>query len=117
MSKYGSGVSMKSMMEMEMEEVEKVLDKYNVSKKDRAVVTDALKEAFFQWCHTNAMACYTDEMFRQMVGDKSYNEFCKMVMWNFTPYEIEKMKQTYAWYGDSEGLPDFVDKEDADEVL
>lgn len=111
MGKYGPGVSMKSMMQMEMKEVEKVLKKYNVSKKDSRTVTDALKEAYFQWCKTNAMANYTEDIFRQLAGEDTFKAFCRMVITNFMPYEDEKMKETYAWYDESP----FEDGEDEEQ--
>lgn len=61
MGKYGSGVSMKSMMRMEMADVTEALDRSNISSEDRKIVTDALMEAFYQLAHTNAVACAFEE--------------------------------------------------------
>ena len=68
MGKYGSGVSMKSMMRMEMADVTEALDRSNISSEDRKIVTDALMEAFYQWAHTNAIACAFEEYI--MAADK-----------------------------------------------
>lgn len=59
--KCGNCVSMKDMMRMEMAEVTEVLDRHDISGEDRAIVTAVLKEAFYQWANTNAVACVFEE--------------------------------------------------------
>ncbi|MBQ6121889.1 MAG: hypothetical protein IJI59_09125 [Clostridia bacterium] len=61
MGKYGSGVSMKDTMLMEMADVNEALDRSNISPEDRKIVTDALMEAYYHWAHTNAVACVFEE--------------------------------------------------------
>ena len=68
MGKYGSGVSMKSMMRMEMADVTEALDRSNISAEDRKIVTDALMEAFYQMARINATACAFEEYI--MAADK-----------------------------------------------
>ena len=102
MGKYGSGVSMKSMMEMELKEIENACNKYKMIEEDASVITDAYKEICYQWCTTNAMACYMEDMFVQMFGEDAYTQFCKTIMWNFAPYQTEKLIDTFPWYKEND---------------
>lgn len=68
MGKYGSGTSMKSMMRMEMADVNEALDHSNIGPEDRKTITDALKEAFWQWAQSNASACAFEDYI--MAADK-----------------------------------------------
>ena len=98
MSKYGPGISMKTMQQQEMEEVRRVLRKYRMSKKDRDVIIDALKEAYYQWCDTNASSCLQDEVLRQLISEEAYVQYMKLHI-NLAPAFIaEKMEETYAWW-------------------
>lgn len=86
MSKYGSGVSMKSVIEMECEEVEKILDKYQVAEEDKVVVMSAMKEMAYQWCCSNAYACAYEICVpykgnpMKLVASKKWNEKYMQVM-------------------------------------
>lgn len=61
MGKYGSGVSMKDMMRMEMAEVKAVLNRSAVSPNDRKIVTGALKQAFYLYANCNALSCVFED--------------------------------------------------------
>lgn len=102
MGKYGNGISMKSVMEMELREIENACNKYKMTEEDASVITDAYKEICLQWCTTNAMACYMEDMFIQMFGEDVYAQFCKTTMWNFTPYLTEKLMDTFPWYKEND---------------
>ena len=99
MSKYGSGVSMKTMLKLEMEEIDAILNKSNLSKEDREVIQDAYKEVAYQWCHTNAIFCAYEETLKQAVNEETMQEFTK----DFVPmsfgFVTQKMKETFPWYG------------------
>ncbi len=100
MSKYGSGMSMKTMQILEWEEIEQILAKYRVSNKDRKVIADNYKDKCFQWCKSNAVSCYMDETFKQLAGEEAYNEYTKLFIHNFALYEREKLNETFPWYGE-----------------
>lgn len=68
MGKYSSGVSMKSMMRMELADVNEALDHSNIGPEDRKTITDTLKEAFWQWAQCNASACAFEDYI--MAADK-----------------------------------------------
>lgn len=104
MSKYGSGVSMKNMMLMEMEDVTKILDKYNMTAEDKKAITDALKEAFFQWASTNARFCQYEELFKQAYGEKAMMKIFKLLIIS-EPYFAQKMNETYPEEWSEDVLP------------
>ena len=86
MSKYGSGVSIKSVIRMECEEVEKILDKYRIAEEDKEVVMSAMKEMAYQWCFANANACAYEVCVpyksnpMKLVTSKKWNEKYMRVM-------------------------------------
>ena len=55
MAKYGSGLSSQDVCKLELEEMEGILKKYNVSEEDAETLKDMLKEAYFQL--NKAYAC------------------------------------------------------------
>lgn len=112
MSKYGS-ISLKSAMLLEMKEVTDVLDKYQVEPEDRETVTGALKEAYYQLCTLNASACHFEEMVLQMLDEENKAKLLRLFVHTHMPYEIQKMRETFAWYDDEpEGFEDEEDDEE-----
>lgn len=94
MGKYGSGVSMKTAIELDVKEVEGVLDKYNVAEEDRETVLSVVKEMAYQWCHTNACFCAVEDIVLEEIGDKKYLEVTKKFMRD--PGKVfDKMRETY----------------------
>ena len=109
MGKYGNGVSMKSVVEMEMEIVEKVLDRYKMKKSDRRVITKALKNAYYLWCSSNAHACLFSDLVEQTYGKEEMDKLCKMSIQAY-PYIVQKMEETYPYYNE-----DFFDDDDEED--
>lgn len=97
MGKYGNGVNMKSVIEMEYAEVKDVLDKYKMAEADKVVVLDALQGMAYQWCHSNANACAYERCVPYkknplgLISSKKFQEEYK-----------DKMEKTYPWYGEGE---------------
>ena len=111
MSKYGLGVGMKSAMEMDMREVEAVLDKYNMKPHDRELVVEILKEAYFEWASVNAAACHFEELVKGFLDEENWTKLMRIFLVNHTQYLVDKMSETYAWYGDEpEGFKDEDDE-------
>lgn len=98
MAKYGNGISMRDVQILEWEEIRQILESYRVSAEDTKRIEDNYKDKCYQWCKSNASACYFEENMRQLMGEKLYLEFVKLYIKNFSPYETEKMNATYAWY-------------------
>ena len=97
MSKYGS-ISMKNFQLEEMKEVEKVLRKYNVSEPDARIIKDALKQAYYEWCQSNAHGCLIEEVMRQTAGEEAYINFVKKMMPISFGFVNQKMLETFAFY-------------------
>lgn len=71
MGKYGSGVSMKTVIELEVREVEGILDYYKLPQEEKAQVIDALKEMAYQWCSSNATACALEDAVMKFCNDET----------------------------------------------
>lgn len=100
MSKYGSGISMKDFQLLEMKEVRKVLNKYSMTKKDRKIVEDALKQAYFKWCESNASECMVEEALKQLLEEDTFEKLAKIILMFHLSGMADKMEQTYAFYGE-----------------
>lgn len=103
MSKYGNGVSMKSVMVMEMNEVNEALSRATIAPEDRKIVTDALKEAFYQWASSNASFCAFEEAVQARVPQEEYANIVKATI--HSGRHIEKLTETY---------PDWEDEDEED---
>lgn len=103
MSRYGPGVSMKSAMRMNMETVENVLSKYNLSVEDAKQITDILKEAYFWYANCNAYAFFFDETCNQLFGEKAMKKVYPL-LFTGVPFITEKLDETYPeeWKDDIE---------------
>lgn len=66
MSKYGNSVSMRTVIESEVNEVNGILEKSSLSKKQKEQVVDAMKEMAYQWCCANASACALENAIREI---------------------------------------------------
>jgi len=71
MSKYGSGVSMRTVIESEVREAEQILKESGLSEDGKEQIIDMLKEMAYQWCAANASAC----SFEGAVKEKYPDEF------------------------------------------
>ena len=100
MSKYGSGISMKDFQLLEMKEVRQILNKYSMTKKDREVVEGALKQAYYEWCESNASACMVEEALMQLLDEETYDKLTKIILMFHLSGMDDKMEQTYAFYGE-----------------
>lgn len=97
MAKYGNGISIKLMLEMELNEIAEILCKYNVSDEDGDKVIDAYKELAFQFCTINAAACSTEEILKEYVTEpEGFRKYLAM-----EDYRQQKMKETYPWIDDA----------------
>lgn len=98
MSKYGSGISMKAMLEAEMDEIRYAMK--DLPKINQEIVAEAYKALAFQFCQSNAFACFMEDIIKQIMTEEQYNRFVKLMMHNATGYTTEKMLETYPWYAD-----------------
>ena len=96
--KDGNGVSMKSALQMEMEEITRVLEKYGLDDPDKETVISSFKEISYQWCLSNAHSCalevYLSEKYPEVYEDVLKNSFFDKT------YNAERMKKildTYPW--------------------
>lgn len=93
MSKYGPGVSMKSIIVSECKEVEELLDRSDMFPEDKAQVLDAMKEMAYQWCSANATACAMEDVAKSMLSEEQYATFQKKVMEGLSVGK--KMQETF----------------------
>lgn len=62
---------MKTVIELEVEEVEGILDNNNLPEEEKAQVIDALKEMAYQWCSSNATACALEDAVMKFCNDET----------------------------------------------
>lgn len=48
MGKYGPGLTIKEVCELEVEELKEILSKYDISKEDKEEIEDMIQEGYFQ---------------------------------------------------------------------
>ena len=103
MGKYGPGVSMKSVIEMEVAEVEEILDRNHVAEIDKKAVLDALKEMAYQWCQSNAGSCAIEAVLQKQYKD-TWDDMIKHLMTNKTYNRVrtEKLGETYPDWDEEE---------------
>lgn len=89
---------MKSALQMEMEEIIKILGPSGLSDSDREAIISSFKEVSYQWCLANAHSCalesYLGEKYPQVYEDVLKNAFFDKT------YNLERMKKildTYPW--------------------
>lgn len=78
MAKYGSGLSTNDVCKLELEEMEEVLNKYNVTEEDKNNLMGMLEEAYFQLSQAYASARVLEK------------HVCKM---DFQTYLKERMEE------------------------
>ena len=91
---------MKSAIEMEVEEVTEILNKYQLSQEDKEAVLNALKEMAYQWCQSNAGACLMEELVQERLTQEQYTELVKAYIHDTKGYRMQKMLDTYPDFGD-----------------
>lgn len=104
MGKYGSGVSMKSVIEMEVAEVEGILDRNHIAEIDKKAVLDALKEMAYQWCQSNAGSCAVEAVLKERYKD-TWDDMIKHLVTNetYNRVRMEKIEATFPdWDEDEE---------------
>jgi hypothetical protein len=102
MGKYGSGVSMKSMLETEMKEIQAVLQKYDMSDEDKKIIINAYKEVAYQWCSSNANACACEKQITAAIGLEKQMKYINISSPEFNNAVYIKMKETYPWFDDED---------------
>jgi hypothetical protein len=80
MGKYGSAVSMKDVIRMEVEEVEEILKGTKMPDEDKTRIVDALKEMAYQWCSCNASACAFEGAVKSLLPNKDYENLIRSVI-------------------------------------
>ena len=93
MSKYGSGVSMKSAIQMEIDEIKSILHPYDIDKDDLSEVLDIFKEMAYQWCTSNAAGRAIDEWMKDNVSEEEYNKYVTLLIPNGR--HLDKYFETY----------------------
>ena len=93
MSKYPSSTPMRSVILQETGMIDRILRKSGLNKQDREDVLTAYKEAAYQWCSSNAMACAMEQAVIEIYGDEGMQAVNRTVRRNGV---IEaKMLDTY----------------------
>lgn len=93
MSKYGSGVSMKSAIQMEIDEIKSILHPYDIDKDDLSEVLNIVKEMAYQWCTSNAAGRTVDEWMKDNVSEEQYNKYVTLLIPNGR--HMNKYYETY----------------------
>lgn len=100
MSKYGNGIGMKAMLEMEFDIIREAVKELPKEKQD--IVLDAYKSLAYEWCSSNAYMCLTEEMLGEAIDQETLTKFWKLIYRMAVPYINEKMVDTYPWYEEEE---------------
>ena len=93
MSKYGSAVSMKDAITMEVAEVEEILSRSNLQDEEKEAIVDSLKEMAYQWCSSNAHACAFESAVKSMLSEEDYQNLAWAVIHG--GMQEKKMAETY----------------------
>lgn len=93
MSKYGPGVSMKTVITEEVRSVQEILDKSNLSNEEKKAVIDSVKEMAYQWCQANAGACAIEEAAEKILTPVKWQEITLAAMTG--SMSAIKMAETY----------------------
>ena len=96
MSKYGSGVSMKSHLSSELKEAQQILNKSNLSEEDKESVLSTIREIAYQWCTSNASACAIEELWKEKFP-KEYEEMMQTFLKSNTFHRVyqQKLQETF----------------------
>ena len=95
MGKYGSAVSMKDVIEMEVAEVTDILSRSKLTEEERTDIIDSLKEMAYQWCSSNATACAMEQSAKQFMTDVQFHEWTSSVVQDKSGIRQRKMHETY----------------------
>ena len=76
MAKYGSGLSVNDVCELELKEMEGILNKYNVSEEDKNNLMDMIEEAYFQL--SESYAC--SRVLEKHIGNMPVAQFGSEIM-------------------------------------
>lgn len=102
MGKYGSWVGMKSVIEMEVDEIKSILHPYNINQKDMRDVLDIVKNMAFEWCRANASARAGEEWAKDHLSEEAYNNYLKLLiptsLDNYQDTYKKMLGETYPWY-------------------
>lgn len=96
MSKYGSCVSMKQVIQLEMQAAEKILDQSGLSDENKDALRDILREMAYQWCSTNASFCAYEAAVEKVCGHGDAMQQIMAEQCKSGAYE-RKMRETYPW--------------------
>lgn len=114
MGKYGSGVGMKDMIEMEFDEIKSILHPYKLGKQDEEELLGIVKNLAYEWCCSNACARAVEEWAKDHMSEEMYKKYvCLLIPTHLDNYHdtyVKVMSETYPWYNDSP-----FDDEDEDE--
>ena len=92
MGKYGSGVGMKDVIEMEMQEAKGIMEKNKLTEEDQKALTDIIQEMAYQWCVSNASAC----AYEQCVPHRG-NPLKLVASRKYQDIYNKKMNETFPW--------------------
>ena len=93
MGKYGSAVSMKDVIEMEVSEVTDILSRSKLTEEECTDIIDSLKEMAYQWCSSNAHACAFESAVKSMLSEEDYQNLAWAVIHG--GMQEKKMAETY----------------------
>lgn len=98
MGKYGNGVSMRTVIIAELEEIKRAIDRSDVADEDAKVIKDAFLEMAYQWCSSNAAFCAFDAMLKEDYCEEwteMMNSFLHSPVYNNT--YMQKMQDTWPY--------------------
>ena len=95
MGKYGPGVGVMDAQRMEVSEVRRILDRYNMEEEDRQAIMDALLESNYQWSQANASACYLEQVLKKEMGEKKYLKFIGRHMIGYSTFAMKKFEESF----------------------
>ena len=95
MGKYGSGVSMKAVIAMEVESVSDILARSGLSDEERQDILDTVKEMAYQWCSSNATSCAMESAAQKILTSEQFNAWNSTVVHDDMGVRDTKMKETW----------------------
>lgn len=98
MGKYDCGVSMKTAIKNDFNEIMGVLEKYGVTGEDQKTVMDNYKHLAYEWCNSNAAAYAFDNQVTKKIGCAEYLKCIDFTDAKYNNDVREKMKETYPWW-------------------
>lgn len=102
MSKYGSGISIKEYLTLEVESIKDILNHSQLSEEHQSEIISSFKELAYQYCKANGLACVLEDIvnkYRKELGsDSESNDLVWAVI--IGKLTDQKVSETYPFLED-----------------